>query len=143
MQVLNLIGPLTWFGVGVYCLYSAKRSRGYVSGLRRTAGNLRIKRFQVVWTGLGILFLVGAPGEFVTFLKAGAADHRTAWSGLVMIGMGFFTLFQFGLTPEPLFFKGLNREKKPCSVWVSRLVYTLLALVFFYWGVQDLVHLHL
>jgi hypothetical protein len=140
MQILQLIRPLTWFGVGVYCLYSAKRSRSYVAGLRRTAGNLRIKRFQVVLTGLGILFLVGALGELVSFLRVGPSDRGTAWSGLVMIGMGFFTLFQFGLTPEPLFFNGLNTQKKSFSAWASRLAYILLALVFFYWGVQDIVH---
>jgi hypothetical protein len=140
MQILELVRVVTWFGVGLYCLYLVLRNRGYVAVLPATAGNLRVKRFQRVSTGLGILFLVAAVGELITFLRVGLSNRGTAWSGLVMIGMGVFT-FQFGLTAGIPSLNGLNPRKKPFSVWASRLVYTLLALVFFYWGVQDLFRL--
>jgi hypothetical protein len=150
MPLLQLIRTLTWFGVGAYCLYSVARNRGYVQELRDTPGNLKIKRLLTVLTSLGVLFLLGAIGEFVEFLRAGgngslghAHGRGSVWSGLVLIGMGLFTrIFYYGLTSgRKLFFNKLNPEKAhPLPVWADRLIYTLFALLFFYCGVQDLVY---
>jgi hypothetical protein len=148
MRVLKLIRPLTWFAVGAYCLFSVARNRGYVREPRDTPGNLKIKWLQTVLTSLGVLFLTGAIGEFVASLRSGGDgslggghDRGAVWSGLVLIGMGLFTLIFYGLTSGRMFFfNRLNPKKQTLPDWADRLIYTLFALIFFYWGVQDLVY---
>jgi len=148
MPVLQLIRPLTWLAVGAYCLYFVAGNRGHIQELRDTPGTLKKKRLQTVLTSLGVLFLVGAIGEFVAFLRAwgngslgGAHDPGSVWSGLVLIGMGLFTLIFYSMTSGRVFFNKLNPEKKhTLPVWADRLIYTVFALVFFYWGVQDLIY---
>ena len=66
-------------------------------------------------------------------------NERSIGTGVVLLLVGLFTLFRYGLTREPLYFNEFNPWKKPLPVWAARLVYIPMALFLLYFGVRNLI----
>jgi hypothetical protein len=87
-----------------------------------------------------MLAILAAGGAIqATFFFGELGRFGSIGTGLVLLLLGSFILFRYGLTREPLYFNPFNPRRKPIPVWVARLIYIPLAALFFYGAVRNLV----
>jgi hypothetical protein len=65
--------------------------------------------------------------------------HGEVGSSLILVGIGLFIFFHYGLTKYPLEFNDFMFRRKPLSVRAARLIYIPLGLYSIYWGIQGVM----
>jgi hypothetical protein len=67
---MRLISALIYLSAGAYALYVTKKHWNYVSHLKDSAGNRKIKRLQTMFLTLGVLFVLGAIWNLWLFVRS-------------------------------------------------------------------------
>jgi hypothetical protein len=67
---MRLLAATIYLSVGTYVLYVTRKHRSYVSQLRDSVGNRKIKRQQRILLVVGLLFLLGAAWNVWRFVAS-------------------------------------------------------------------------